>query len=198
MGKIKDFLTKIGVTDTEPEDNIQDAEEDTKQPEPPAKEEPTASHIDTGADHGKSEEKPGEQFGAGFGGRGGRTGKVVNISDTASSIREGNKGMHTGPRSVNTQANNMKVVVIQPRSLDDSQQIANCLKEKRPVIINFENVDDQLYRRILDFVSGTTYALDGSVNSISSRVWLFSPKTINVDVNGQGNNKQDEMPWEKK
>ena len=89
-------------------------------------------------------------------------------------------------------------VVIQPKSLDDSQQIANCLKEKRPVVINFEGVDDQLYRRILDFVSGTTYALDGNVNSISTRVWLFSPKNVNVSVNKKTNNGYNDMPWEKK
>ena len=80
----------------------------------------------------------------------------------------------------------------------NSQQIANCLKEKRPVVINFEGVDDQLYRRILDFVSGTTYALDGNVNSISTRVWLFSPKNVNVSVSKQTNQGFTDMPWEKK
>lgn len=119
--------------------------------------------------------------------------KIVDFSASAASIRENNNNNNNA-----ASAANMKVVVIQPRSLDDSQQIANCLKERRPVVINFEGVDDQLYRRILDFVSGTTYALDGNVNSISTRVWLFSPKNVNVSVNKQTNSQFSDIPWEKK
>ena len=127
---------------------------------------------------------------------GSRGGNVVTLGSAGSSIHEGgSKPLHIAHGS---SAPNMKVVVIQPRSLDDSQQIANCLKEKRPVVINFEGVDDQLYRRILDFVSGTTYALDGNVNSISTRVWLFSPKNVNVSVNKQTNQGFTDMPWENK
>ena len=129
-----------------------------------------------------------------------KSSNVVNISSSGASIRENSGGSLHGvhnPSAHNAGAN-MKVVVIQPRSLDDSQQIANCLKEKRPVVINFEGVDDQLYRRILDFVSGTTYALDGNVNSISTRVWLFSPKNVNVSVSKQTNQGFTDMPWENK
>ena len=111
---------------------------------------------------------------------------VVDFQSSAASIRE----------TVATAK--MKVIVIEPKSFDDAQQVANCLKEKRPVVINFEGVDDQLYRRILDFVSGTTYALDGNVNSISTRVWLFSPKNVNVSVNKQTNQGFTDMPWENK
>ena len=191
MGKIKDFFTKIGVGDGEPDDNLLENIAEEKQAEPKVREPETSQPSGTGAEGTTTNmsQKPEAPI-TGFN----KSRKVVNISATASSIRE-NNGLH----GVNTQANNnMKVVVIQPRSLDDSQQIANCLKEKRPVVINFEGVDDQLYRRILDFVSGTTYALDGSVNSISSRVWLVSPKNVNVSVSKQGNNKPEDMPWEKK
>ncbi|MGM9539358.1 cell division protein SepF [Anaerovibrio sp.] len=129
-----------------------------------------------------------------------RGSNVVNISGSGASIRENSGGSLHGVHSssAHNAGGNMKVVVIQPRSLDDSQQIANCLKEKRPVVINFEGVDDQLYRRILDFVSGTTYALDGNVNSISTRVWLFSPKNVNVSVSKQTNQGFTDMPWENK
>lgn len=194
MGKIKDFFTKIGVADGEADDGFLEKSTEEKPSEPKAREQepPQASPL-AAATEGLPPNlgQKTEVHAAGFG----KSSKVVNIGATAGSIRESNSSLH----GVNAQANNnMKVVVIQPRSLDDSQQIANCLKEKRPVVINFEGVDDQLYRRILDFVSGTTYALDGSVNSISSRVWLFSPKNVNVSVSKQGNSKPEEMPWEKK
>lgn len=194
MGKIKDFFTKIGVTDSDGEEGFQNTTADTKQADNSVKEEP-APQNGRNINNSQDEERPAEPVGNDF--SRGHSSKVVNIGSTAGSIREGGK-TYTTTHGVYRRADNMKVVVIQPRSLDDSQQIANCLKEKRPVVINFEGVDDQLYRRILDFVSGTTYALDGNVNSISSRVWLFAPKNVNVAVKKQGNNDQGDMPWEKK
>lgn len=182
---INKILEKMGISkpDTEEEEYI---EEPQTKPEPaPAPE--------------KSTQPPQQPYNEPINkaiGRGGyNSDKVVDISSTAASIRENNNKDNV--RAMR-QTENMKVVVIQPRSLDDSQQIANCLKEKRPVVINFEGVDDQLYRRILDFVSGTTYALDGTVNSISTRVWLFSPKNVNVSVSKQDNKTFTDMPWEKK
>ncbi len=181
------FFKKIGISQGEPEDEgmnmdgEQGMQQPVKEPEtiaPPVKNpQPAPGIADTLA------------------GSSNRSSKVVDISSTGASIREKN---YTGPHIVRESAANMKVVVIQPRSLDDSQQIANCLKEKRPVVINFEGVDDQLYRRILDFVSGTTYALDGNINDISTRVWLFSPKNVDVSVNKQNNTSFTDMPWEKK
>ena len=89
----------------------------------------------------------------------------------------------------------MKVVVINPKSIDDCQQIANCLKEKRPVVINLENVEEQTAIRIIDFISGTIYAIDGAVNKISRNVWLFAPKNVNIAVSQQ-NHGLSNMPWE--
>lgn len=177
---IDKFLEKIGVSKSEDkieEEQVQEAAEpEAKAPETPA--EPKGNFSGNAGGFGKAPSS---------------SSKVVGIGSTVSSIREAGGGVHKAQHGPD-----MKVVVIQPRSLDDSQQIANCLKEKRPVVINFEGVDDQLYRRILDFVSGTTYALDGSVNSISTRVWLFSPKNVNVSVSKQTNQSYSDMPWEKK
>lgn len=177
------FLSKIGVV--HPEDAADDepvyTEEDSQGPvEPRVK---AAEPVAAGTRH--------EDMGARQSTR--SSDKIVDFSASAASIRE-----NSGSNAAAAAGGNMKVVVIQPRSLDDSQQIANCLKERRPVVINFEGVDDQLYRRILDFVSGTTYALDGNVNSISTRVWLFSPKNVNVSVNKQTNSTFSDIPWEKK
>lgn len=185
---IDKLFEKLGMSRPEadePEDNLEEIKAVPKKQEEPEEPPPAVSRP------------PKADYGDGGAARGS---KVVNISGSGASIRE-NSGsqLHGGYGNASHNAGgNMKVVVIQPRSLDDSQQIANCLKEKRPVVINFEGVDDQLYRRILDFVSGTTYALDGNVNSISTRVWLFSPKNVNVSVNKQTNQGFTDMPWENK
>ena len=178
---IDKFFEKLGMSKSEPdeaEENIEAPPADPKKQEIPEAPSGKTATIRQGAPET------------------GRGSNVVNISGVNSLPRENSgSSLHIAHGS---SAPSMKVVVIQPRSLDDSQQIANCLKEKRPVVINFEGVDDQLYRRILDFVSGTTYALDGNVNSISTRVWLFSPKNVNVSVSKQTNQGFTDMPWEKK
>lgn len=115
--------------------------------------------------------------------------KVVGMNSGSSSIREG--GTAALANSM------MKVFVSTPKSIDDCQVIANCLKEKRAVVINLENVEEQTAVRIIDFISGTIYAIDGAVNKISRNVWLFAPKNVNVAISQQ-NNGLTSMPWENK
>ena len=130
MGKIKDFFTKIGVADSDGEEGFQNTTADTKQADNSEKEEPVPQNG-RNIHNSQGEERPAESVGNDF--SRGHSSKVVNIGSTAGSIREGSKTYATS-HGVYRQADNMKVVVIQPRSLDDSQQIANCLKEKRPTL----------------------------------------------------------------
>jgi len=79
-------------------------------------------------------------------------------------------------------AYHMKVVVIEPKSFDDSQEVANCLREKRPVIINMENTEPDIAKRIIDFASGTAYALNGDIKKIGKTVFLVAPNNVNVTL----------------
>ena len=65
-----------------------------------------------------------------------------------------------------------------PRSLADAQKAAEDLKERRPVIVNLENTDDDLARRVIDFISGVTYALNGYYERVGDKVFLFTPANI--------------------
>ena len=91
----------------------------------------------------------------------------------------------------------MKVIVIEPRSFDDVQQVANCLKEKKPVVINFEHTDADAAKRIIDFVSGTTYALSGDIKKVGRNVFLCAPSNVNVAYSQERAAKQ-ELPWMRK
>lgn len=133
--------------------------------------------------------RPAEPIGGGF--RRGGDSKVVDMASSSMSLREKRE-------DAGSSRNSMKVVVINPKSIDDCQQIADCLKEKRPVVINLENVDKQIAARIIDFVSGTVYALDGGVKPISRSVYLFSPKNVNVEVSQEKKGGFADMPWETK
>lgn len=88
----------------------------------------------------------------------------------------------------------MKVVVIEPKTFDDSQQISQCIMEKRPVIVNFENTDSDVAYRIVDFVSGTVYALDGEPRKISRNVFLFAPSNVKLASNEDLSSFAD-MTW---
>ena len=92
----------------------------------------------------------------------------------------------------------MKVIVIEPKSFDDAQQVANCLKEKRPVVINFENTDGEAAKRIIDFISGTTYALSGEIKKVGHNVFLCAPSNVNVSYTEEQKTVSTEMPWLKK
>ena len=90
----------------------------------------------------------------------------------------------------------MKVVIIEPKTFDDAQQVANCLREKRPVVLNFEKTERDVARRILDFISGTIYAIQGAVSRVGNNVFLCAPSNVNVAYTEDDKRKGSaDMPW---
>ena len=79
-------------------------------------------------------------------------------------------------------SNQFKVVVVQPDDFDDAKEICDHLKNKKPVVINLENMDKEPAQRIVDFLSGSVYALDGSIQKVATSILLIAPN--NVDVTG--------------
>jgi len=65
-----------------------------------------------------------------------------------------------------------------PKNLGDAQKAAEDLKDRRPVIVNLEKTDDDLARRVIDFISGVTYALNGFYERVGDKVFLFTPANI--------------------
>lgn len=84
--------------------------------------------------------------------------------------------------SIHTQKQ-MRVVVMEPNSFEEAQNIADQLKSRRPVIVNLENAEKTLAKRIVDFISGTTYALNGNMQKVGNGIFLFVPN--NVDISGE-------------
>jgi len=98
----------------------------------------------------------------------------------------------------NVAAYKMKVIVIEPKSFDDAQQVANCLRDKRPVVINFENTIEEDAKRITDFISGTIYALNGEIKKVSNNVFFGAPSNVNISYSEDKKSVSSEMPWLKK
>ncbi len=89
----------------------------------------------------------------------------------------------------------MKVIVIEPKGFDDAQQVANCMREKRPVVINFEHTEPEAAKRIIDFISGTTYALNGEIKKVGKHVFLCAPSNVNVTYTEEEKKVSTDMPW---
>lgn len=88
----------------------------------------------------------------------------------------------------------MEVCVIKPNTMDDTREITETLLSGRTVILNLEGMDLEIAQRIIDFTSGSTFAIDGNLQKISNFIFLVTP--ANVDISGDlqdilgGGNKQ--------
>lgn len=91
----------------------------------------------------------------------GDTGKVVGIPDTSK----------------------VRVLIYKPVSYEDTQSIIDNLKEKKPIIINLDELDTDVAQRILDFVSGAVYALNGNIRKAARNIFVVAPYNVDVSTN---------------
>ena len=75
-----------------------------------------------------------------------------------------------------------KVQVVAPGQFSDAQEIGDRLKANQPVIVNLQNADRELSRRMIDFCSGCTYALGGSMDKVAEQVFLLTPSNVEVSA----------------
>jgi cell division inhibitor SepF len=93
-------------------------------------------------------------------------------------------------------SNSGKVVITQPMGFDDARQIAENLTNGKTVFVNFERADGDTIKRTVDFMSGITYAVGGTVQRISSAIFLFAPARVEVFVNERyAEDEQSALPW---
>lgn len=84
--------------------------------------------------------------------------------------------------ATNTQVANTssKMVITEPQCFDDVKEIGEHLKQRRSVIINLETVNKEDQRRIIDFLSGATFVTEGTIQKISSLIYLITPKSVEI------------------
>jgi cell division inhibitor SepF len=78
--------------------------------------------------------------------------------------------------------NAVRVHLILPRSFNDAQQIADKFKQGIPVILNLQSADTELSKRLIDFASGLTYALGGGMQRVADKVFLLTPRNVEVSA----------------
>lgn len=86
----------------------------------------------------------------------------------------------------------VRVVVSEPSSFDEVQSVADQLKSRRPVIVNLEGMDKEAAQQLLHFLYGTIYALDGTMQRISTSIFLFAPPNVEVAMREHGGTEPKE------
>jgi cell division inhibitor SepF len=85
-------------------------------------------------------------------------------------------------RPVSDGESDVKVHLVIPRNFNDAQQVADQFKRKVPVILNLQTTDHELSKRMIDFSSGLTYALDGGMQRIAEKIFLLTPRNVEVSA----------------
>ncbi len=92
----------------------------------------------------------------------------------------------------------VKVIVIEPNNFDDAQVVADYLRKNQPVVINFEETDPDIAKRIIDFVSGTIYALNGSLKKIGRSILVCAPQNVDIDSANTSYTDRSGNPWQQR
>jgi cell division inhibitor SepF len=85
-------------------------------------------------------------------------------------------------RPVGNGGSDVQVHLVIPRNFNDAQQVADQFKRSVPVILNLQTTDHELSKRLIDFASGLTYALDGGMQRIAEKIFLLTPRNVEVSA----------------
>ncbi len=85
-------------------------------------------------------------------------------------------------RPVGNGDSDVQVHLVIPRNFNDAQQVADQFKRQVPVILNLQTTDHELSKRMIDFCSGLTYSLDGGMQRIAEKVFLLTPRNVEVSA----------------
>lgn len=92
-----------------------------------------------------------------------------------------------------------QMILVEPRAYSESQTIADHLKSKNTVVVNLKRVTDAQAKRIIDFLTGTLYAIGGDLQKIGPGIYLCTPKNVNVQgkisENDDEKSKKGEEDW---
>ena len=74
----------------------------------------------------------------------------------------------------------LKLLITEPRNFNDCPKLVDSLRSRKPVIINVEKLDHDVARKIFDFLSGATYAIDGKVQKVAEYIFVFAPASVDI------------------
>lgn len=163
MSKFMDFLKLSDPEEDFDDDLFEDDDDDYYEPEPPkkkVKEKPAKTYYDD--DDFEDDYTP------------------KRAKAKPSKVSSPSKLVSINSRNNNRSSN--QVYVIKPQEFNEAQKVTDYLKEGRTIVINMEGIEVHAAQRIIDFIGGACYALDGSLQAISANIFIAAPH--NIDVTG--------------
>ena len=111
------------------------------------------------------------------------------------SEEESNEESYYTAEAVTMPQGSRKMILLEPRAFSESQQIADHLKKRNTVVVNMKRVTSEQAKRIIDFLSGTVYAIGGDLQKIGVGIFLCTPKNVNVEgsISDEDNKRQDDI-----
>lgn len=109
--------------------------------------------------------------------------KLKNMFNTEEDDTKSAEDEYYNAENVTIPNNGGKMILLEPRAYSESQQIADHLKKRNTVVVNMKRVTSDQAKRIVDFLSGTVYAISGDMQKIGNGIFLCTPK--NIDVEGK-------------
>ena len=92
----------------------------------------------------------------------------------------------------------MTVVLLEPVDFNDSPKIADYLRDNQTVVVNYDKTDNVVAKRMTDFVSGTVYAIGGSMKKLGRNIIICAPKNVDIDADDEHEySERGNKPWEK-
>lgn len=101
---------------------------------------------------------------------------IDNIAERSPGARDRERIFQAVPES------QTHVHVVEPKGFNDAEQIGMKFKNDTPVIVNLQDIDSDLAKRLIDFVSGLTYGLDGGIQRVAEKVFLLTPSNVEVSA----------------
>ncbi|MGN1026525.1 MAG: cell division protein SepF [Faecousia sp.] len=165
---VKKFAQPYADDEYDDYDEDEDYEEEYDEPEQPARRPSSRISSRRSAPAPEPEEEEDDDYGFGS----------VAPASASSMASSGFNGTVLNMNSSVT--NKQEVVLFRPNSFNDTSKAADDLRNRRAVIVNMENVDKAMARRVVDFLSGCVYALDGDVKKIAQSAYLFCPHNMDI------------------
>src|SRR3954453_13978193 len=106
----------------------------------------------------------------------------IFADEPSGSSRRETRALRPGAGNGRAGGGELQVHLVVPKSFNDAQQIADQFKDSIPVILNLQGSDTDLSKRLIDFSSGLTYALDGGMQRIADKVFLLTPRNVEVSA----------------
>jgi cell division inhibitor SepF len=145
----------------EERDGYADADDDYPEPEPEARERPNVRRL--------SSRRRRDEFDDIF-------------ADDEPPTRANLRPIGGGGAAAKARNGSVKLHLVIPKSFNDAQQVADKFKDDIPVVLNLQSTDTDLSKRLIDFASGLTYALDGGMQRVADRVFMLTPRNVEISA----------------